>query len=120
MSIVWYFLWLCKKCGSYKICLFLTKKIPELSRTKIQKYIKDGSIRVGEEKIKPNWILSEGEELIGNIERESISIIEPENLPLEVLFEDNHYIAINKRSGMIVHPGNGINNGTHQITPLSS
>tara|TARA_B100001029_G_scaffold178764_1_gene186268 strand:+ start:919 stop:1878 length:960 start_codon:yes stop_codon:yes gene_type:complete len=99
-------------CSGDRIDLFLTKKFPNFSRSKIQKYIKDGTIRVGGDKVKPSWILSEGEKLIGNINPEPQHELEPENIPLDILYEDDHLIIINKNSGLVVHPGNGIKNGT--------
>ena len=50
-----------------RVDLFLTQKFPDISRSKIQKYIKDGSILVEGEKIKPSLVLSKGEQLIGTI-----------------------------------------------------
>lgn len=95
-----------------RVDTYLVSKFPEYSRSKIQKFIKDGSIKVDNEKIKPSWILTEGENLIGDIQSKVEPTLEPENIPLEILFEDDHFIIINKKSGMVVHPGNGINNGT--------
>ena len=95
-----------------RVDLFLSQKFPTISRSKIQKYIKDGSILVEGERVKPNWILSEGEQLFGEIKEVEIKGNEPENIPLDILYEDEYYIVINKKSGLIVHPGNGIKNGT--------
>ncbi|MAJ44067.1 MAG: RNA pseudouridine synthase [Candidatus Marinimicrobia bacterium] len=95
-----------------RIDLFLTKQLSELSRSKIQKYIKNGSIRVSGNKVKPSWILSEGEDIIGNIQTQVTTEIEPESIPLNILYEDDHLIIINKTSGLVVHPGNGVKNGT--------
>jgi 23S rRNA pseudouridine1911/1915/1917 synthase len=95
-----------------RVDAFLSHKFPEISRSKIQKYIKDGSIKVSGEKVKPSWILSEGEELVGNIKPAVVVQLEPENIPLDIMFEDEHYIVVNKKSGLIVHPGSGIKSGT--------
>ena len=95
-----------------RIDLFLTQKFPDISRSKIQKYIKDGSILVEGEKVKPSWILSEGEQLFGEIKETEIMGNDPENIPLDILYEDEYYIVINKKSGLVIHPGNGIKNGT--------
>ena len=95
-----------------RIDLFLTQKFPDISRSKIQKYIKDGSILVEGEKVKPSWILSVGEQLFGEIKEAEIIGNDPENIPLDILYEDEYYIVINKKSGLVIHPGNGIKNGT--------
>ena len=100
-----------EKAGD-RIDSFLAQEFPDLSRSKIQKFIKDGSITVSGEKVKPSWILSEGEELKGYIKPKKELKLEPENISIEILFEDEHFIIINKQSGLIVHPGSGIQSGT--------
>ena len=51
-----------------RIDLFLTQKISQFSRSKIQKYIKNGDILVNKKKVKPNWILKKGEYVTGDIQ----------------------------------------------------
>jgi len=100
------------KTSGERIDVFLSHHYPELSRSKIQKYIKNGFIRIEGEKVKPSWIISEGEHLKGEIKNEVETRNEPEDIPLDILFEDEHYIVINKKAGIIIHPGNGVKSGT--------
>jgi 23S rRNA pseudouridine1911/1915/1917 synthase len=93
---------------------FLSNHLPELSRTKIKKMIIDGLVYVNNAHAKASLIL-DGNELISytipnlNIE---ISDMTPQEIPLEILYEDEFFIAINKQAGLVVHPGNGNNTGT--------
>ena len=93
---------------------FLSNHLPELSRTKIQKMINDGLVYVNNTYAKASLIL-EGSELISytipdiNID---ITDINPQEIPLEILYEDKVLIAVNKQPGLIVHPGNGHPDGT--------
>jgi 23S rRNA pseudouridine1911/1915/1917 synthase len=103
---------LLSKISGERIDVFLIQQFPDLSRSKIQKYIKDGFIKINGEKVKASWILSEEDHIIGEIKKEVETRNEPEDIPLDVLFEDEYYIVINKKAGIIIHPGNGVKNGT--------
>ncbi len=82
------------------------------SRVAIQRLIKDGKILVNEQNQKSNYKVVEGDViLIGKIIKEQNDIIK-ENIPIEVVYEDNDVIIINKPSGMVVHPAAGNYSGT--------
>ena len=95
-----------------RIDLFLTQKISQFSRSKIQKYIKNGDILVNKKKVKPNWILKKGEYVTGDIQLDITPTLNPENIPINILYEDDYMIIIDKKSGIVVHPGSAINSGT--------
>ena len=93
---------------------FLSNHLPALSRTKIQKMINDGLVYVNNTYAKASLIL-EGSELISYTIPEiniDITDIKPQEIPLEILYEDKVLIAVNKQPGLIVHPGNGHPDGT--------
>ena len=93
---------------------FLSNHLPELSRTKIQKMINDGLVQVDNNYAKASFILEGSENISYTIPDINIDItdITPEAIPLEILYEDDSFIAINKQPGLVVHPGNGNEDGT--------
>ena len=94
---------------------FLSDHLPEISRTKIKKMINDGLVHVNHDYAKASLVL-DGTELISYTIPDEINIeiqdIIPQDIPLEILYEDDSFIAINKQPGLIVHPGNGNTDGT--------
>lgn len=95
-----------------RLDVFLSKKVTDWSRSKLKKLIGDGSVLVNRKVIKPSHKLRENDEVkIEFTNRESDSF-EPENISLDIVFEDEHLAIINKPAGMVVHPGAGISSGT--------
>ena len=92
--------------NNYRIDQFLAKN-SNYSRSKIVKLIKEGLVLVDDEIIKPSYNVKTGETvcIIGEL-NETTEII-PENIPLDIVYEDNDVIIVNKPSGMVVHPANG-------------
>ncbi len=83
-----------------------------ISRSKIQKLIKEGYILVNKNKCKNSYILHIND-VINIIEKEEEEYkLKGEDIPLDIIYEDNDILVINKPSGMVVHPGNGNYNGT--------
>lgn len=84
---------------------FLSELIPEISRSKIQNEIKKGNILVNSKSIKPSYNLKENDEIEINLE-DSITNPEPkaENIPLEIIWEDDNMVVVNKPSNMLTHP----------------
>ena len=95
-----------------RLDLFVLKKFPEQSRSHIQKLIVDDKIKINGQSSKPSYKLNGNETItIDSIEPESLSL-EAENIPLDILYEDNDMIVINKARGMTVHPADTITHGT--------
>ena len=93
---------------------FLSDRLKELSRTTIQKMILDGLVLVNDSNAKPSLKL-EGTESIKYTYpavEEVLYSIKPEPIPLDILFEDEVLVAVNKKAGLIVHPGVGNHTGT--------
>ena len=91
---------------------FLAERIEGWSRSRLQRLIESGDVLVNEKPVKSSYRVRESDE----IEVEFTEIVavrfEPENIPLDVLFEDDYLAVINKPAGMIVHPGAGVSSGT--------
>ena len=86
----------------------------EFSRTQLQKYIKNGNITVNGEIQPVNYRLNIDDEIQIDISEEIADndYAEPQNIPIDIIFEDNDIIVINKQAGLTVHPGKGNKDGT--------
>ena len=91
---------------------FLVKKLTDVSRSKIQLAIKSGQVLVDGEKLKSSTILKGVENVEGELLVEVQDDIIAEDIPLNILYEDDDLAIINKISGMVVHPGSGNYSGT--------
>lgn len=83
-----------------------------ISRSTVKKMIDEGFVLVNGKKVKASLILSEADELFvkdGFIKEASF---EAEDIPINIVYEDDDLLVINKKSGMVVHPGNGNTSGT--------
>lgn len=83
---------------------FLAEVTIDLSRSKIQSFIKSGNISVNGVPKKASYLLKEGDKVVFEIPRTSEIKIEPENIPLEVVYDDENMLVVNKPSGMLTHP----------------
>ena len=94
-----------------RIDSYLAEYLDE-SRSKILKMLKDGSILVNEKVVKPSYCLRENDiVLVKEFEAEVMSA-EPEKMDLDIVYEDNDVIIVNKANGVVVHPAVGNNSGT--------
>ena len=92
---------------------YLMNRIENATRNKIQNAAKEGSIFVNDTPVKSNYKVKGGDVvrvLFGHPPHENLLV--PEDLPLEVVYEDDTVIVINKAAGMVVHPGHGNYSGT--------
>ncbi len=91
---------------------FLLEEIPDLSRTHIQKLIEEGQVSVNKKTVKPNYKVRNNDEINISLPKPKDTNIKAENIDLEVVYEDNDLLVINKPQGMITHPASGIYSGT--------
>lgn len=91
---------------------FLTEKLPDMSRSHIQKLIRDGNVTVNKKTVKANYKVSLGEIVEIDIPEPECLDIVPENIPLDILYEDDDILVVNKPKGMVVHPAPGHYSGT--------
>ena len=92
---------------------FLMNFIENASRNKIQKAAKSGNIFVNSETVKPNHRVKAGDEVKVLMEYPPYeNLLEPENIPIDVVYEDDQLLVVNKSAGMVVHPGHGNYSGT--------
>ena len=86
-----------------RIDAYLADYMQEFSRSKIQTEIKKGSVLVNSKTVKPSYSVKEGDEIVVEIP-ENVIKIEPENIPLNIIWEDENMLVVNKPSGMLTHP----------------
>lgn len=91
---------------------FLTDKFSDMSRSFIQKQIKDGLIKVNDKSVKSSFKLQTGDNVYIEICKPKEIEIVPENIPLDIIYEDSDVILINKPKQMVVHPAPGHYSGT--------
>ena len=91
---------------------WLHERMPDFSRGTIARWIQEGCVLVDDKKVKPSMKPKAGQRIeVTPPAARSLEII-PEVMTLDVLFEDEHLIAINKPPGLVVHPAAGHSNGT--------
>ena len=98
--------------GKQRLDLFLLRKFPEQSRSHLQKLITDGKILVDGCTVKSSYKLSCGDKISISEMEVKILPLEPEDIPLDILYEDSDIIIINKARGMTVHPADSVISGT--------
>ena len=93
-----------------RLDMFLSEKL-DLTRSNVTKHIKDGTIKVNGKDVKSGYLLKQRDIVEFEKWNESTDVI-GENIPLDIYYEDEYIMVVNKKSGMVVHPGNGNYNGT--------
>ncbi|WP_420627436.1 RluA family pseudouridine synthase [Candidatus Leptofilum sp.] len=90
----------------------LTEQLPDLSRTQIQRLLKEGQILVNGRSAKANLKLEGGEEVTITLPEPKETELIPEDIPLDIQYEDDDMLVVNKPAGMVVHPAVGHASGT--------
>ena len=100
--------------AGFRLDKFLADNMDEFSRTQLQKYIKNGNITVNGEIQPVNYRLNIDDKIQIDISEEIADndFVEPQNMPIDIIFEDDEIIVINKQAGLTVHPGKGNKDGT--------
>lgn len=88
------------------------KLFPEYSRARLQGWIREGALLVNDQKLRPRDRLDTGDCLVVEAELESTESWVAEKMPLDIVFEDDHLLVINKAADVVVHPAAGHQQGT--------
>jgi 23S rRNA pseudouridine1911/1915/1917 synthase len=91
---------------------YLAGNIDGWSRSRLQRLIEDEDVLVDEKKAKPSYKIRVGDEIEVDLTEIPVARFEPEDIPLDIIFEDDYLAVINKSAGMVVHPGAGVSSGT--------
>ena len=86
---------------------FLSQRESELSRSAIQKHIKEGDVLVEGKQVKANYRVVADEQVSMDIPEPVEVAIVPQNIPLQILYEDQDILIVDKPKGMVVHPAPG-------------
>ena len=95
-----------------RIDKYISLKLENISRVAIQRMIENGNILVNENRVKVSYKIIQNDNIKITEEEKKESYLKPENIPLDIIYEDNDIIVVNKQKGLVVHPGNGNPNGT--------
>ena len=95
-----------------RIDKYISLKLENISRANIQKMIENGDILVNGKNVKVSYKVEENDEIKITFEEPKESHLEAEDIPLNIVYEDEDIIVVNKQKGLVVHPGNGNPNGT--------
>ncbi len=90
----------------------IAMKEKQLSRVAIQRMVEEGLILVNQKKVKTSYKINASDCILIQEEEPKEVQIMPENIPLNIVYEDNVILVVNKQKGLVVHPGNGNPNGT--------
>ena len=91
---------------------YISKEIEDLSRSMIQKLLEEDKINVNGKIEKPSYKVQEGDIIEVSIEEPKEVKIEAQDIPLDIIYEDNDILVVNKQKGLVVHPANGNPDGT--------
>ncbi len=91
---------------------YLAENIDGWSRSRLRRLIENEDVLVNENKVKPSYKLHENDEIEADLVALPAAVFEPENIPLDIVFQDESVAVINKSAGMVVHPGAGVQSGT--------
>ena len=103
-----------KEHGGTRLDRFLISATQEMSRTYLQRLIRDGDVTVNDKVVKqPSYTLRDSDRVCLTLPPpRPLETVAPENIPLDILHEDSHLLVLNKPAGMLVHPANNVNEGT--------
>ncbi len=87
---------------------YMSTHLEKTSRNRIQLAIKDGNVKVGEKTVKANYVVRPGDVIrfVMPYERRGVEVL-PQDIPLDIVYEDDDVLVVDKPAGMVVHPGHG-------------
>lgn len=95
-----------------RLDIFIAHYEPHISRSRIQSLIKEGLARINNRAEKPGYKVKLGEQVTLDLPEKKIHEVQPEPIPLYVIYEDRHIVVLNKPAGLVVHPAPGNYTGT--------
>ncbi|MCK9443508.1 MAG: RluA family pseudouridine synthase [Tissierellaceae bacterium] len=95
-----------------RLDVFLSKELDEVSRTYIQKLIKEKLVFVNNKTRKSSHLVEEGDHIIVKFPKPKVLQVLAEDIPLDIVYEDNDLVVVNKPQGLVVHPAPGNYTGT--------
>jgi 23S rRNA pseudouridine1911/1915/1917 synthase len=90
-----------------RLDIFITDNLEQISRSMVQTLIKTGLVMVNGEKVKASYHLKEGEEIEVLLPEAQEEAIQPQDIPLPIMYQDEDLVIVDKPKGMVVHPAHG-------------
>jgi len=87
-----------------RIDKYICNENKDISRTAVQRLITSGKVLVNGEKVKPSYILNNSDVITIEEEIAEEIVIQPQEIPLDIIYQDDDILIINKEKGMVVHP----------------
>ncbi|MEE9617012.1 MAG: RluA family pseudouridine synthase [Anaerolineae bacterium] len=100
------------EAGGERLDKIIPAHVPDLSRATAQRLIKAGEVTVNGRLSKPSYRVQVGDDVVVRVPTEMPAPVVPENIPLDVIYEDDALLVVNKPAGMVVHPAYGHASGT--------
>lgn len=100
------------QAGGERLDKWLAGQLPDRSRAEVQRWIEAGCVMLAEKALKPSYRLAAGDAIDVLIPTPDSYEVEPEDIPLDILYEDDDVLVVNKPAGMVVHPAAGNWGGT--------
>lgn len=96
-----------------RIDKYMASHLEDTSRSRIQQALKEGYVHIGDEVVKSNYVVRPGDiiRFVMPYRRRGLEIL-PQDIPLDIVYEDDDVLVVNKPAGMCVHPGHGHYEGT--------
>ncbi len=90
-----------------RLDIFVAAQLEQLSRSQVQKLIATGQVLVNGEARKAGYRVSAGEEVVVLLAEEQAPLLQAEDIPLDIVYQDNDVVVLNKPKGLVVHPAHG-------------
>ncbi|MGN0624500.1 MAG: RluA family pseudouridine synthase [Oscillospiraceae bacterium] len=99
-------------CKGSRLDKWLSEQFSELTRNAVQKLIESGDVLIDGRLVNKNYKLKGGENAVVSIPEPQFLDVKPQNIPIEIVYEDDDMLVVNKPKGMVVHPAAGNPDGT--------
>lgn len=100
------------KQSKVRLDVYLTHQVENATRNKVQKAIQDGAVLINGKRVKPSYPIAPNDIIDITFPRPPRPEAKPENIPLDVIYEDDQLLIVNKAAGMVTHPAYGNYTGT--------
>jgi len=98
--------------GGQRVDKYLAQEVPSLSRSRIQQLIAEGLVTVNGDRVKRSHRLTEGDEIVAHLPPVQEVELVPQRMPLNVVYENEDLLVVDKPAGLVVHPAHGHESGT--------
>lgn len=101
-----------EESAGQRLDAFLAERVDGWSRSRLQRLIEDGEVLVNGQEAKPSHKLKSNDKIEAELTTLPPASFVPEEIPIEIIYEDDEFIVVNKPAGMVVHPAAGVASGT--------